>query len=149
MIRHILKRFPMRLFKIYQLGLVNVFIIKLIIMCYIITQELTKTMSIDPIIPNRPVSTVSTSESESDCVCVCVYYNIKRSVFGGVMLLSASVIIICISNSTIFQFYCGHFGWDQQRSRLYMCLCLCNLDLYWPHSSTHNKTCLHSKRYYR
>ena len=63
----------MRLFKIYQLRLVNVFIIKLIIMCYIITQELTKSKSKVPLKPNRPVSTVSTSESESDCVCLLQY----------------------------------------------------------------------------
>ena len=71
----------MSLFKIYQLRLVNVFIIKLIIMCYIITQVLTKTMSIDPIIPNRPVSTVSTSESESDCVCVCLLKSKKGCIW--------------------------------------------------------------------
>ena len=70
MIRHIqiyLKRFLMSL---YQLRLVNVFVIKLIIICYIITQVLTKTMSRDPIRPNRPVSD---NKSESDCVCVCVF----------------------------------------------------------------------------
>ena len=56
----------MSLFKIYQLRLVNVFVIKLIIMYYNTGISKSKV----PLKPNRPVSTVSTSESESDCVCV-------------------------------------------------------------------------------